>query len=77
MRGKLRDKRTSNKREVLKREEVEQRRPYKRDARLMTWLADQDEDEDENYALDEEDVAADMESEVPDKHQTLPSGQKV
>ncbi len=75
MRGKLRDKRISNKRDVLKREEVEQRRPHKRDARLMIWLADQDEDE--NYALDEEDDVAEMESELPDKNKTLPSGQKV
>ncbi len=46
MRGKLRDKRTTTKRETFKRELIERKRPTsRRDNRPATWL---DELEDEN-----------------------------
>jgi hypothetical protein len=46
MRGKLRDKRTTTKREIFKREPIERKRPTsRRDSRPVTWL---DELEDEN-----------------------------
>lgn len=50
MRGKLRDKRTTTKRETSKREIIERRRPGKRDNRIVTWL-NQDE---EDYELEED-----------------------
>jgi hypothetical protein len=50
MRGKLRDKRTTNKRETFKRELMERKRPTsRRDNRPATWL---DELEDENYEIE-------------------------
>ena len=55
MRGKLRDKqRTTAKREIIKREVIERRRPSKRDNRVAVWLNQQDADDyelaDENRA---------------------------
>ncbi len=52
MRGKLRDKRATNKRETFKRELIERKRPTsRRDSRTATWL---DELEDETIELVEE-----------------------
>jgi hypothetical protein len=50
VRGKLRDKRTANKRDVFKREVLERRRPYKRDARMAILLSQEIDNED--YELD-------------------------
>ncbi len=50
MRGKLRDKRTTTKRETFKRELIERKRPTpRRDSRPVTWL---DEMEDENVDIE-------------------------
>ena len=49
MRGKLRDKRVSNKRDILKHEVIERRRISKRDNRLPTQLEQLDDD---NYELE-------------------------
>jgi hypothetical protein len=50
MRGKLRDKRTTTKRETFKRELIERKRPTsRRDSRPVTWL---DELEDENVEIE-------------------------
>jgi hypothetical protein len=49
MRGKLRDKRATNKRDILKREVIERRRTNKRDNRLPTQLEQFDDD---NYELE-------------------------
>jgi hypothetical protein len=47
MRGKLRDKRTQNKRDSFKREMIERRRTPRRENRTMAWLNQQLEEE--NY----------------------------
>ncbi len=50
MRGKLRDKRTTTKRETFKRELIERKRPTsRRDSRPVTWL---DALEDENIDIE-------------------------
>ncbi len=50
MRGKLRDKRTTNKREIFKRELIERKRPTsRRDSRPAQWL---EELEDENLEME-------------------------
>jgi hypothetical protein len=49
MRGKLRDKRVTNKRDILKREVIERRRINRRDNRLPTQLEQFDDD---NYELE-------------------------
>jgi hypothetical protein len=54
MRGKLRDKRASTKRDIIKREVIERRRPNKRDTRTTTWLNQQVEDDDYELDPDEE-----------------------
>ncbi len=54
MRGKLRDKRPTTKRDAIKHEVLERRRPAKRDSR-SSWLNQQLEDDDElEFELDEE-----------------------
>jgi hypothetical protein len=54
MRGKLRDKRATTKREFVKREVLERRRPTKRDTR-SSWLIEQSLEDDElDFELDEE-----------------------
>jgi hypothetical protein len=53
MRGKLRDKRATNRRDILKREMLERRRTNKRDNRLPTQL-EQFDDDDYKLELDEE-----------------------
>jgi hypothetical protein len=54
MRGKLRDKRATSKRDFVKREVLERRRPGKRDTR-SSWLVQQSlEDDDLDFELDEE-----------------------
>lgn len=53
MRGKLRDKRTANKHDIVKREAIERSRSNKRDIRTMVWL-NPEEDDDE---LDEEETS--------------------
>lgn len=57
MRGKLRDKRATTKREFVKREVLEQRRrPAKRDSR-SSWLHEQSLEDDElEFELDEEEA---------------------
>ncbi|HYU71084.1 MAG TPA: hypothetical protein VEL31_00260 [Ktedonobacteraceae bacterium] len=62
MRGKLRDKRTTSKREAFKRELISKRPANKRDNRPATWL-EQLEDEDYDIELDEEE----MKAETPNK----------
>ncbi|GAC1626853.1 MAG: hypothetical protein NVS4B11_23760 [Ktedonobacteraceae bacterium] len=52
MRGKLRDKHAT-KRDVLKREVIERKRPAKHDARLAPWLK-QELDEQDDALLEEE-----------------------
>ena len=52
MRGKLRDKRAT-KRDVLKREVVDRKRPTRHNARLAPWL-NQELDEQEDELLEEE-----------------------
>ena len=54
MRGKLRDKRAT-KRDVLKREVIERRRPTRRDPRTTAWL-NQQADDDESYIDDDEEM---------------------
>ena len=56
MRGKLRDKRAATKRDIIKREVIERRRPSKRDTRTMAWLNQQVEDDDYESDLDEEEI---------------------
>ncbi|TMF45106.1 MAG: hypothetical protein E6I32_13990 [Chloroflexi bacterium] len=51
MRGKLRDKRTDARRDRMKRDLLERRRPVKRDNRMVAILSQQFEDE---FLLDEE-----------------------
>jgi hypothetical protein len=54
MRGKLRDKRATTKREFVKREVLERRRPVKRDTRF-SWLNQQSLEDDElEFEMDEE-----------------------
>jgi hypothetical protein len=54
MRGKLRDKRATTKRDFVKREVLERRRPVKRDAR-SSWLNQElSEDNELEFELDEE-----------------------
>ncbi len=52
MRGKLRDKRSSARRDYFKREEQEQRRPHKKELRNH-WV-DQDLEESDDYIADDE-----------------------
>ena len=54
MRGKLRDKRSEAKRDGFKRDILERRRPAKRDNRNLTWLNQQQEQEDEDYPVEVE-----------------------
>ncbi len=58
MRGKLRDKRSYTKHDSFKREENEQRRPYKRDPRTEVWDNQQLED-DEVYDVTEDELGED------------------
>ncbi len=51
MRGKVRDKRASSRKDFSSRESSERRRPYKRDTRATNWLG-QNADEDFNLDLD-------------------------
>lgn len=53
MRGKLRDKRATTKRDFSQREVLERRRPVKRDTR-SSWLDEQVEDDEMEFELDEE-----------------------
>lgn len=53
MRGKLRDKRPIAKRDPLKRDEIERKRPIKRDNKNLIWLHQQLEEE--NYDLNGDD----------------------
>lgn len=57
MRGKIRDKRQANKRDTMKREVAERRRPYKRDTRSVLLLSRQIEEEQEDYTLDDDQEA--------------------
>lgn len=63
MRGKIRDKRSYTEHDSLnKREENEQRRPYKRDIRTQLW-DDQQLEDDEVYDVIEDDQMDDEEEE--------------
>jgi hypothetical protein len=63
MRGKLRDKRPTTKRDFVKREVLERRRPAKRDSR-SSWLYQQSLEDDElEFELDEEEEAEDVKEE--------------
>ncbi len=62
MRGKLRDKRATGKRDVFKREVIERRRTTKRDNRPLIQV---DQFDDENYELETDEVAE--EQPAPDK----------
>lgn len=53
MRGKLRDKRVTNKRDIFKREVIERRRSTKRDNRPLMLLEQSDNENDELEELDE------------------------
>jgi hypothetical protein len=58
MRGKLRDKRVTNKRENSRREGLEHRRPYKRDSRAPLWINDPEGDDDDLIVdIENDDVA--------------------
>ena len=57
MRGKIRDKRVANKRDTMKREVFERRRPYKRDTRSVLLLSRQIEEEQEDYTPDDDQEA--------------------
>ncbi len=54
MRGKLRDKHATSKRDNFNQEDLEQRRPYKRDARTSIWSTDQENEDDEFIIEDDE-----------------------
>ncbi|GAC1364829.1 MAG: hypothetical protein NVS2B12_10260 [Ktedonobacteraceae bacterium] len=60
MRGKLRDKRAYSKRDSFKRDENEQRRPYKRDSRTGIW-DNQPLEDDDAYDGTEDDLMEDAE----------------
>lgn len=56
MRGKLRDKRATTKRDFVQREVLERRRPAKRDTR-SSWLYQQSLEDDElEFEMEEEDL---------------------
>ncbi len=65
MRGKLRDKRATGKRDIFKREVIEKRRTTKRDNRPLIQV-DQFDDDDDTYEL-EPDEAATAEKPASDK----------
>jgi hypothetical protein len=56
MRGKLRDKRTTTRRDVSKREGSERQRPGKRDNRSMIRLSLQAEEDDFEFDLEDEEL---------------------
>lgn len=63
MRGKIRDKHSHTKHDsITRREENEQRRPYKRDVRTQLW-GDQQPEDDEVYDVVEDDLMDDEEVE--------------
>jgi hypothetical protein len=67
MRGKLRDKRAATKRDYIKREVLERRRPAKRDSR-SSWLFQQSLEDDElEFELDEEEEGLQEEDSSPKK----------
>lgn len=63
MRGKLRDKRATTKRDIFRREGMERHRPGKRDNRSMVRLSLQMEDDDFEFDLEEDDEAEEEEEE--------------
>jgi hypothetical protein len=70
MRGKLRDKRTTTKRDISKREGMERRRPSKRDNRSMVRFNLQTEDENFEFDIEDEEYEDEEEEEkieVPQK----------
>jgi hypothetical protein len=67
MRGKLRDKRATTKREFVNREVLERRRPAKRDSR-SSWLHQQSLEDDElEFELEEEEEDLQEETSSPKK----------
>jgi len=69
MRGKLRDKRTTAKRDISKREGLERRRPAKRDNRSMVRFNLQTEDDDFEFDIEDDEYEEEEEEkiEVPNK----------
>lgn len=65
MRGKLRDKNASHKRIGFKREELEQRRPYKRDNRMAHWVNAHLEENDDDFDFELEAEEAELEEKQP------------
>jgi hypothetical protein len=63
MRGKLRDKRATAKRDIFKREGMERHRPGKRDNRSMIRFSLQMEDDDFEFDLEEEELEEELEEE--------------
>jgi hypothetical protein len=67
MRGKLRDKRATTKRDFAKREVLERRRPAKRDSR-SSWLYQQSLEDDElEFEMEEEEEDVQEENSSPKK----------
>ena len=67
MRGKLRDKRATTKRDFVQREVLERRRPAKRDTR-SSWLYQQSLEDDElEFELEEEEEDLQEENSSPKK----------
>jgi hypothetical protein len=60
VRGKLRDKRATTRRDSVKRELAERRKPSKRDARSGYWLNQESENEEDDLDLLEEDDDEDI-----------------
>ncbi len=67
MRGKLRDKRVTSKKEGFKSEDVERRRPYRRDSRTTPWLDQQVENEDYDEADGDGEPEEVIEIQIPQK----------
>jgi len=56
MRGKLRDKRATSKKDGFNREGLERRQPYKRGSQTMNWLNQDIEHEEYDVEMDEVEV---------------------
>ncbi|GCE27948.1 hypothetical protein KDA_34320 [Dictyobacter alpinus] len=64
MRGKLRDKSSTNRRDTFRRSEGDVRRPYKRDQRNTSWIDPQNDDDEYTYDVDEEELEAENLEEI-------------
>ena len=63
MRGKLRDKRTTTRRDTSKREGFERQRPIKRDNRSLVRLSLQEEEDEFDLELEDEELEEEEEEE--------------